>query len=131
MSDSATPWTVAYQAPTSMGLSRQDSWSGWPFPSPGDLPNSGIKPGSPALQADSLLSEPPGNPLYKMGMLIGSVLKGCSEAQANYCVLVAQSYPTLHSPMNCSLPGSSVHGILQAIVLERIAISFSRGSSQS
>ena len=45
----ATPWTVAYQAPLSMGFSRQLSWSGLPFPSPEDLPNPGIKPGSPAL----------------------------------------------------------------------------------
>ena len=56
----ATPWTVAYQAPPSMGFSRQECWSGLPFPSPGDLPDPGIKPGSPTLQADALLSEPPG-----------------------------------------------------------------------
>ena len=56
----ATPWTVAYQAPPSMGFSRQEYWSGVTFPSPGDLPNSGIEPGSPALQADALTSEPPG-----------------------------------------------------------------------
>ena len=52
----ATPWTVAYQAPPSMGFSRQERWSGLPFPSPGDLPESGLEPGSPALQADALLS---------------------------------------------------------------------------
>ena len=45
----ATPWTVAYQAPPSMGFSRQENWSGLPFPSPGDLPDPGIEPGSPAL----------------------------------------------------------------------------------
>ena len=50
----ATPWTVAHQAPLSMGFSRQEYWSGLPFPSPGDLPNPGIEPKSPALQADSL-----------------------------------------------------------------------------
>ena len=55
-----TPWTVAYQAPPSMGFSRQECWSGLPFPSPGDLPDPGIEPGSPALQADALPSEPPG-----------------------------------------------------------------------
>ena len=55
-----TPWTVAYQAPLSMEFSRQGYWSGLPFPSPGDLPNPGIKPRSPALQADALPSEPPG-----------------------------------------------------------------------
>ena len=56
----ATPWTVAYQAPPSMGFSRQEYWSGLPFPSPGDLPDPGIKPGSPAFQADALKSEPLG-----------------------------------------------------------------------
>ena len=54
-----TPWTVAYQGPLSMGFSKQDYWSGLPFPSPGDLPNPGIKPGSPALRADALPFEPP------------------------------------------------------------------------
>ena len=53
----ASPWTVACQAPLSMGFSRQKYWSGLPFPSPGNLPNPGIKPRSPALQADSLPSE--------------------------------------------------------------------------
>ena len=54
----ATPWTVAYQAPLSMGFSRQEHWNGLPFPSPGDLPNPGIEPGSPALPTDALLFEP-------------------------------------------------------------------------
>ena len=58
----ATPWTVAHQAPPSMGFSRQEYWSGLPFPSPGDLPDPGIEPRSPALQADALTSEPPGKP---------------------------------------------------------------------
>ena len=58
----ATPWTVAYQAPQSVGFSRQEYWSGLPFPSPEDLPNPGIELGSPALQADTLPSEPPGKP---------------------------------------------------------------------
>ena len=49
------PWTVAYQAPLSMGFSRQEYWSGFPFPSPGDLPNPGIEPRSPALQEDILI----------------------------------------------------------------------------
>ena len=57
MSDSATPWTIVHQAPLAMEFSRQEYWSSLPFPSPGDLPNPGIKPGSPALQADSLRSE--------------------------------------------------------------------------
>ena len=55
-----TPWTVPYQAPQSMEFSRQEYWSGLPFPSPGDLPYPEIKPGSPTLQSDALPSEPPG-----------------------------------------------------------------------
>ena len=58
----ATLWTVAYQASPSMGFSRQEYWSGLPFPSPGDLPDPGIEPGSPTLEADALTSEPPGKP---------------------------------------------------------------------
>ena len=56
----ASPWTVAYRTPLSMGFSRQEYWSGLPFPSPGELPDPGIEPRSPALQADALTSEPPG-----------------------------------------------------------------------
>ena len=52
-----TLWTIAHQAPWSMGFSRQEYWSGLPFPSPGDLPDAGIEPRSPALQADALTSE--------------------------------------------------------------------------
>ena len=63
----ATPWTVAHQAPLPMGFSRQEFWRGLPFPSPGHLPNPGIKPGSPTLQVDSLPSVPPGKPRYFMG----------------------------------------------------------------
>ena len=61
VSDSAIPWTVAHQASLSMGFSSQEYWSGLPCP-PGDLPNPGIEPRSPTLQADSLPSEPPGKP---------------------------------------------------------------------
>ena len=57
-----TAWTVAYQAPPSMGFSKQEYRSGLPFPSPGDLPDAGIEPGSPTLWADALLSEPAGKP---------------------------------------------------------------------
>ena len=61
----ATAWTVTDQAPPSMGFSRQEYRSGSPFLSPGDLPNPGIEPGSPAWQADALLSELPGKPYYQ------------------------------------------------------------------
>ena len=61
----ATPWTVTHQALPSMEFSRQEYWNGLLLPSPGDLPNLGIEPGSPALQVDPLPSEPPGNPLVR------------------------------------------------------------------
>ena len=58
-----TPWTVACQAPLFMGFSRKEYWSGLPHPPPGDLPNLGIEPRSPALQADSLPTELQGKPI--------------------------------------------------------------------
>ena len=58
----AAPWTAASQAPPSMGFSRQEYWSGLPLPSPGDLPDYGVEPGSPSLQVDALPSKPPGKP---------------------------------------------------------------------
>ena len=64
-----TPWTVARHAPLSL-FSKQDYWNGLPFPSPGDLPKPGIKPGSPALQVVSLLTELPGKPYIPMYIYI-------------------------------------------------------------
>ena len=64
-SDSATPWTVAHQAPLSMGFPRQEYWSGLPFPSPGDLPDPGIKPTFPASAGKFFTNEPPGVTLIK------------------------------------------------------------------
>ena len=78
MSDSATPLTIAHQAPESMGFSRQEYWSGLPFPSSGDLPNIGIETGSPSLQVDSSPYEPPGNELYA-GRDWGQEEKGTTE----------------------------------------------------
>ena len=67
MSDSfVNPWTITCQASLSMGFIRQEYWSGLPFPSPGDLPGPGIEPRSPALQADSLLTELRGKPEEKL-----------------------------------------------------------------
>ena len=63
----AMPWTVACQAPLSMGFSQARILGGLPYPSPGDLPDPGIEPGSPALQVDFLPSEPPGNPSFSKG----------------------------------------------------------------
>ena len=79
--DSATPQTVARQAPLSMGLSRQEHWSGLPFPTPGDLPNPGIKPESlvsPALAGGFFSTEPPvmytNVKIHRMGLLRGIFL---------------------------------------------------------
>ena len=76
------PWTLACQACPSMGFSRQQCWSGLPFPSPRDLPDPGIEPGSPALQADSLLSEPPGK--HMGGIMLNSVYKIFSTMASNH-----------------------------------------------
>ena len=65
MSNYATPWTVAHQTPLFMKFSRQEDWNGLPFPFPGYLSDPGIEPGSPVLQADSLLTEPPEILLYR------------------------------------------------------------------
>ena len=106
MSDSATLYTVAHQAPLSMGFSRQEYWSGLPCPSLGDLPNPEIKPRSPAssaLQVDSLHTETPG------------------KADPNPSVSsVAQSCPTLCDPVDCSMPGFPVHHQLPEFTQTRV-----------
>ena len=78
-----TPWTVALQVPLSMGFSRQEYWSGLPCLPPGDLPNPGVVPMSPALQADCLPSEPPGKP-----------------SSSSRC-LATKLCPTLYDPVDC------------------------------
>ena len=78
-----TPWSVAYQVPPSLGFSRQEYWSGLLFPSPGDLPNPGIEPRSPTLQADALPSEPPGKLIYNV-VLISAVLQNASVSTQIY-----------------------------------------------
>ena len=85
-----TPWPVAHQAPPSMAFSRQEYWSGLPFPSPGDLPDAGIEPRSPVLQADALTSEPPGKPLVS-GILFKIYLNICLTWKNNQEVYI---YPT-------------------------------------
>ena len=74
----ATPWTVACQAPLSMGFSRQKYWSGLPFLSPGDLPHPGIEPGSPSLEAAALISEPPEKPTFRLILLELRSVCSCS-----------------------------------------------------
>ena len=78
----ATPRTVAHQAPLSMGFSRQEYWSGLPFPSPGDLPDPGIEPRSPALQA-ALTSEPQGKPMAESEEKLKSLLMKMKEESKN------------------------------------------------
>jgi len=151
----ATPWTVDCQASLSLVFPSQEYWSGLPFPAPGDLPNPGIKPESPAWQADSL-------PLSHLGALswccccwFASVVSdsvwphrwqptrlrcpwdspGKNTGVGFHFLLqwmkvkseseVSQLCPILCDSLDCSLPGSSVHGIFQARVLEWVTIAFS------
>ena len=105
-----------------MEFSRQEDCSGEPFPSPGDLADPGMEAGSPALQADCFLSEPPGKSAGKL----------CTQYDLvhsmNVCAESLQSCLSLCHPMGCSPPGSSVLGILQARVQERVVMPTSRGS---
>ena len=120
-----TLWTVSCQAPLSLQFPRQEYWSGLLFPS-GDLPNPGIEPASPELQADSLL-------LSHQGCLFP-----VSCLQPPICPLVSykntaaakslQSCSTLCDPIDGSLPGFPVPGILQARTLEWVAVSFSNAT---
>ena len=113
MSDSfVTLWTIAGQVPLSMGLLRQESWSGFQFPSPGDLPHPGTKPVSPELAGRFFITEPPRK----------SFIYTAAAAAAAQSL---QSCPTLCNPIDGSPPGSAIPGILQARTLEWVAISFS------
>ena len=97
MSDFAIPWTVVYQASLSMGFSRQEYWSGLPFPSPGGLPDPAIEPKSSALQADALPSEPPRKPtiiwkcVSKMTSLLFNTLSRLAHVSSG-AVVIKQSY---------------------------------------
>ena len=126
-----TPWTAAYQAPLSMGFSRQEYWSGVPLPSLDKDTAAATATAAESLQ--SCLTLHP-----KDGSLPGSPIPGILQARTLsglpfllQCIKVksesevAQSCPMLRNPMDCSLPGSPVHGIFQARVLEWGAIAFS------
>ena len=96
-----TPWTAAHQAPLSLGFSRQEHWSGLPCPPPGDLPNPGIEPPSPALLADSLCSEPPGKLKQELIIVMGGLLNLCP-----LCPLMARSAFGSGKPWGCTEAGS-------------------------
>ena len=104
----ATLWTITLQAPLSVEFFRQEYCSALPFPTPGVLPHP-VFPAYPALT--------------------GGVFTRATWEKKEKESKVAQLCLTLGDPLDCSLPGSSVHGILQARILEWVAISFSRGSS--
>ena len=113
----ANLWTVAHSVPLSLGFSRQEYWSGLPFPSPEVLPDQGLN-----LQLLCLL---PCRWIPKLLSHCGSPNQALSERKVKSLVMSDSLWPH-----GCSIPGSSVHGIFQAKVLEWVAISFSRGSSQ-
>ena len=125
----ATPWTAAYQAPFSMGVSRQEYWSGVPLPSPPIHTAAAAKSlqSCPTL-CDPIDGSPPGSP--GPGILQARTLEWVAISFSNAWRVkseseVAQSCPTVSDPMNCSLPDSSAHRIFQARVLEWVAIVFS------
>ena len=104
-----TLWTVAHQAPLSMGLSRQEYWSGFPSPPPGHLPDPGMEPAPLQL-------------LISGGFFTA---ESTGKPHKPVCAKLLQSCPTVCDPMDCNLPGPSGHEILQARILEWVAISFS------
>ena len=96
----ATPWTVAHQAPLSMGFPRQEYWRGLPFPTSGNLPDLGIEPLSPVLVGGYLTSTPYGKPIH-IEVHFSSVTQLC---------------PTLCNPMDCSMPGFPIHHQLPCLL---------------
>ena len=104
-----TLWTVAHQAPLSMGLSRQKYWSGFPSSPPRNLPDPRKKPAPLRL-------------LTAGGFFTA---ESTGKPHKPVCAKLLQLCPTVCDPMDCNLPGPSVQGILQARILEWVAISFS------
>ena len=109
----STPWTVTHQAPLSLGFSRQEHWSGLPFPSPGDLPKPGMQPRSPALQADSL-------PLSHLGSIFSIVVCISEKAMAPHSSTLAWKIPWTEEPGRLQSMGS-----LELDTTERLHFHFS------
>ena len=153
VADFLTLWTIAHQTSLSMGFPRQESWSGLPSPSPGDLLEPRIKPSSTSLQMDSLLLSHWGSlqqsvtffQMMEIWFSLSFSFNLCwslfiylvhpPTPQFEYywlydswigCTQLLQLCLTLCGPMDCSPPGSPVCGILQARILEWVAITFSR-----
>ena len=101
-----TTWTVAHQAPLSIGFTRQEYQSGLPFPSPEDLPNPGTESMFTALAGRSFTTEPPGKPIQYSSLMIDLFFLIFSSVQFSS---VAQLCPTLCNPMSHSTPGLPVH----------------------
>ena len=118
-----TLWSVACQVPLSMGFSKQEYWSGLPCPPSEDLPDPGIKPQSPALQAESLLLSHQGSPCTCVCVYIYMYvyLYWNASAVSEWKLLLCQT--------PCDPMDYTVHGILQARILEWVDFPFSRGSS--
>ena len=116
MSDSAIPWIVACPTPLSMEFPRQEYWSGLSFPSPGDLPDPRIKPRSPALQAGSLPTEPPGKPLciythYAFpSFLFSAICKASSDNHFAFWHFFILGM--VLQPVSCTMSRTSVHSFL-------------------
>ena len=118
----AIPWTAAHQAPLSMGFSSQEYWSGLPFPTPGNVPDTGTEPislVSPALAGRFFTTEPPRQSLPLRFLTSVCVMTAAAAAKS------LQSCLTLCDPIDISPPGFAVPRILQARTLEWVAISFS------
>ena len=120
-----TPWTVAYQVPPSMGFSRQEYWSGLPFPSPGDLPNPGTKPGSPALQRDALPSEPPGPSFNSQQDLAAMVLMSVHPA----FLLISSGFhsPEVTRPPTYTSGSGLAPGLIRCVGSDRAAGAETKG----
>ena len=116
----STPWTVAYQASLSMGFSGQECWSRLPFPSPGDLPDPGIEPGSSHCRQTLYCLSHQGSP-----GIVNHTISIVNHAAAAAAAKSLQSCPPLCDPIDGSPPGPAIPGILQARTLEWVAISFS------
>ena len=134
MSDSVTPWTVAHQAPLSMGFSRQEYWSGCSSLLHGIFPTQGSNPRllccRQILRHLSHQGSPIGSALQNGTTTLEDSLAVSYKAKHAFCTCMsAQLCPTLCGPKYNSLPGFSVHGISQARILDWVTICFSRESS--